>query len=165
MIAPSQGVHVVLDRSFLPGNAAIMVPRTSDGRVMEVPKSGGTATQLAYYEASVQNLVVGASDVYWTTSSGDIIGTPIGGGPSTALVVGSASILGLAADATSVYWATYTYGDTGNVSTSSVKKIPQGGGAATTLWAGADTPEAIQVDDTSVYFTTQSGALLKVTPK
>jgi glycerol-3-phosphate dehydrogenase len=34
MIAPSQGVHVVLDRSFLPGEAAIMVPRTSDGRVM-----------------------------------------------------------------------------------------------------------------------------------
>jgi glycerol-3-phosphate dehydrogenase len=34
MIAPSQGVHVVLDRSFLPGDAAIMVPRTRDGRVM-----------------------------------------------------------------------------------------------------------------------------------
>jgi glycerol-3-phosphate dehydrogenase len=34
MIAPSQGVHVVLDGSFLPGNTAIMVPRTSDGRVM-----------------------------------------------------------------------------------------------------------------------------------
>ena len=34
MIAPSQGVHLVLDRSFLPGDAAIMVPRTSDGRVM-----------------------------------------------------------------------------------------------------------------------------------
>ena len=34
MIVPSQGVHLVLDRSFLPGNAAIMVPRTSDGRVM-----------------------------------------------------------------------------------------------------------------------------------
>jgi glycerol-3-phosphate dehydrogenase len=34
MIAPSQGVHVVLDRSFLPGDAAIMVPRTSDGRVL-----------------------------------------------------------------------------------------------------------------------------------
>jgi glycerol-3-phosphate dehydrogenase len=27
-------VHVVLDRSFLPGDAAIMVPRTRDGRVM-----------------------------------------------------------------------------------------------------------------------------------
>ncbi len=34
MIAPSQGVHLVLDRSFLPGDAAIMVPRTDDGRVM-----------------------------------------------------------------------------------------------------------------------------------
>ncbi len=34
IIAPSQGVHVVLDRSFLAGDAAIMVPRTSDGRVM-----------------------------------------------------------------------------------------------------------------------------------
>src|SRR5438552_5716681 len=34
MIVPSQGVHIVLDRSFLPGDAAIMVPRTSDGRVM-----------------------------------------------------------------------------------------------------------------------------------
>ena len=34
MIAPSQGVHVVLARSFLPGDSAIMVPRTGDGRVM-----------------------------------------------------------------------------------------------------------------------------------
>lgn len=34
MIAPSQGVHVVLARRFLPGDTAIMVPRTSDGRVM-----------------------------------------------------------------------------------------------------------------------------------
>jgi glycerol-3-phosphate dehydrogenase len=34
MIAPSQGVHLVFDRSFLPGNSAIMVPHTSDGRVM-----------------------------------------------------------------------------------------------------------------------------------
>jgi len=34
MIAPSQGVHIVLDRSFLPGETAIMVPHTRDGRVM-----------------------------------------------------------------------------------------------------------------------------------
>ncbi len=34
MIAPSQGVHIVLDRSFLPGDSAIMVPHTDDGRVM-----------------------------------------------------------------------------------------------------------------------------------
>jgi glycerol-3-phosphate dehydrogenase len=34
MIAASQGVHIVLDRSFLPGDTAIMVPHTRDGRVM-----------------------------------------------------------------------------------------------------------------------------------
>jgi glycerol-3-phosphate dehydrogenase len=34
LIAPSQGVHLVLDRAFLPGGTALMVPRTSDGRVM-----------------------------------------------------------------------------------------------------------------------------------
>lgn len=34
IIVPSQGVHITLDRSFLAGDSAIMVPRTSDGRVM-----------------------------------------------------------------------------------------------------------------------------------
>ena len=34
MIAPSQGVHLVLDRSFQPGNTAILVPHTSDKRVL-----------------------------------------------------------------------------------------------------------------------------------
>jgi len=34
MIAPSQGVHLVLPREFLPGDSAIMVPHTRDGRVM-----------------------------------------------------------------------------------------------------------------------------------
>jgi glycerol-3-phosphate dehydrogenase len=36
MIRPSQGVHLVLDRSFLPGEAAILIPRTDDGRVLFV---------------------------------------------------------------------------------------------------------------------------------
>jgi glycerol-3-phosphate dehydrogenase len=34
LIQPSQGVHITLDRSFLAGDTAIMVPRTADGRVM-----------------------------------------------------------------------------------------------------------------------------------
>jgi glycerol-3-phosphate dehydrogenase len=34
IIAPSQGVHIVLDKHFLPGEAAIMVPHTDDGRVL-----------------------------------------------------------------------------------------------------------------------------------
>jgi len=34
MIRPSQGIHIVLDRDFLKSDHALMVPRTSDGRVM-----------------------------------------------------------------------------------------------------------------------------------
>ncbi|MGI9625406.1 MAG: glycerol-3-phosphate dehydrogenase/oxidase [Longimicrobiales bacterium] len=34
IIQPSQGVHIVLERSFLPGDSAIMVPETDDGRVL-----------------------------------------------------------------------------------------------------------------------------------
>ncbi len=33
-LRPSQGVHVVLDKSFLPGDYAIMIPKTEDGRVL-----------------------------------------------------------------------------------------------------------------------------------
>jgi glycerol-3-phosphate dehydrogenase len=34
IVAPSQGVHAVVDREFLPGTHALMVPKTSDGRVL-----------------------------------------------------------------------------------------------------------------------------------
>ncbi|MFN7626518.1 MAG: FAD-dependent oxidoreductase [Pirellula sp.] len=34
MVSASQGVHIVLPRGFLRGNAAVIVPKTSDGRVI-----------------------------------------------------------------------------------------------------------------------------------
>ncbi|CAN5359014.1 glycerol-3-phosphate dehydrogenase/oxidase [soil metagenome] len=34
MVAPSQGVHIVVDREFLPGGQALLVPKTADGRVL-----------------------------------------------------------------------------------------------------------------------------------
>ncbi len=33
-IVPSQGVHIILDKKFLQGQSAIMIPKTSDGRVL-----------------------------------------------------------------------------------------------------------------------------------
>lgn len=43
MIAPSQGIHVVLDSSFLQSDSAILVPHTADGRVMfAIPWHGHT---------------------------------------------------------------------------------------------------------------------------
>jgi glycerol-3-phosphate dehydrogenase len=34
MVAPSQGVHMVVDREFLNSESALMVPKTADGRVL-----------------------------------------------------------------------------------------------------------------------------------
>lgn len=34
LVRPSQGIHLVVDQSFLGGNTAIMIPKTSDGRVL-----------------------------------------------------------------------------------------------------------------------------------
>ena len=43
MVAPSQGVHIVVDSSFLPGNHAMLIPKTADGRVLfAVPWLGKT---------------------------------------------------------------------------------------------------------------------------
>ena len=43
MVSPSQGIHLVLDRAFLPGTTALMVPHTSDGRVLfAIPWHGHT---------------------------------------------------------------------------------------------------------------------------
>ncbi|MBF4472363.1 glycerol-3-phosphate dehydrogenase/oxidase [Flavobacterium sp. HJJ] len=33
-IVPSQGIHLVFDKSFLPGEHALMIPKTNDGRVL-----------------------------------------------------------------------------------------------------------------------------------
>jgi glycerol-3-phosphate dehydrogenase len=34
MVAPSQGVHLVVDREFFPGDHALLIPKTDDGRVL-----------------------------------------------------------------------------------------------------------------------------------
>jgi glycerol-3-phosphate dehydrogenase len=43
MLAPSQGIHLVFDSTFLSGDTAIMVPHTTDGRVLfAIPWHGHT---------------------------------------------------------------------------------------------------------------------------
>src|SRR5262249_40828599 len=58
MVAPSQGAHLVFDRSFLPGTNAILVPHTRDGRVMfAIPWHGHTlvgTTDTPMKEASLE---------------------------------------------------------------------------------------------------------------
>ena len=58
MIAPSQGIHLVFERSFLPSDSAIMVPHTPDGRLMfAIPWHGHTlvgTTDVAISETSLE---------------------------------------------------------------------------------------------------------------
>jgi len=58
MVTPSQGVHLVLPRDFLPGDSAIMVPHTDDGRVLfAIPWHGRTVvgtTDTAVPESSLE---------------------------------------------------------------------------------------------------------------
>jgi glycerol-3-phosphate dehydrogenase len=58
LIAPSQGIHLVFDGAYLPGESAIMVPHTSDGRVMfAIPWHGHTVvgtTDTALTEPSLE---------------------------------------------------------------------------------------------------------------
>ena len=43
LVAPSQGVHIVVDREFLPTDHAMLIPKTADGRVLfAVPWLGKT---------------------------------------------------------------------------------------------------------------------------
>jgi glycerol-3-phosphate dehydrogenase len=59
-VEPSQGTHLVLPRRFLPGEAALMIPKTDDGRVLfAIPWQGrlllGT-TDVAVPEATAEPL-------------------------------------------------------------------------------------------------------------
>jgi glycerol-3-phosphate dehydrogenase len=36
LVRSSQGIHIVVDRSFMPGDDAVMIPKTDDGRVLFV---------------------------------------------------------------------------------------------------------------------------------
>lgn len=58
MVSPSQGIHLVFDRSFLPGDTAFVVPKTPDGRVMfAIPWHGHTlvgTTDVAVPDAKLE---------------------------------------------------------------------------------------------------------------
>ena len=62
LISPSQGAHLVFDRSFLPGANAILVPHTKDGRVMfAIPWHGHTlagTTDTPVAEATLEPLAL-----------------------------------------------------------------------------------------------------------
>jgi len=74
MVAPSQGVHLVVERAFLPGDHALLVPKTADGRVLfAVPWLGKT--------------ILGTTD----TPRGDIVAEPQPFAEEVAFILGEAA--------------------------------------------------------------------------
>lgn len=80
MISPSQGIHLVFDRSFLPGSSAIMVPHTSDGRVMfAIPWHGHTVvgtTDTPIPEASLDPAPLEKEVEFILTTAGQYLHKP-----------------------------------------------------------------------------------------
>ena len=81
LIAPSQGIHLVFDGSFLPAGAAIMVPHTSDGRVMfAIPWHGHTmvgTTDTPIEEASLEPLPLEEEIEFVLETAGRYLRKPI----------------------------------------------------------------------------------------
>jgi glycerol-3-phosphate dehydrogenase len=62
-VRPSRGAHIVLDKSFLPSDQALMIPRTADGRVLfAIPWQG--------------QLLAGTTDIPSDVPETDPIATP-----------------------------------------------------------------------------------------
>ncbi len=80
IMAPSQGVHLVLDKTFLPGDAAIMVPHTSDGRVMfAIPWHNRTllgTTDTAVEEVTLEPLPQEVEIDFILTTAGQYLAHP-----------------------------------------------------------------------------------------
>ncbi|PVY38528.1 glycerol-3-phosphate dehydrogenase/oxidase [Pontibacter virosus] len=80
LVMPSQGVHVVLDKIFLPGNVALMIPKTPDGRVLfAIPWQGhvliGT-TDTPLQELSLEPVALDAEINFILQTAGQYLEKP-----------------------------------------------------------------------------------------
>jgi len=88
-------------------------PHGSGGSVVQFPLNRvGSPVVLASMVAPAKptNLVVDASNVYWTDATGAVYRVPIGGGTVTTLGCNQAQPWGIAQDTNYVYWTDVTLG-------------------------------------------------------
>ena len=80
LLAPSQGIHLVFDRSFVPGESAILVPHTRDGRVLfAIPWHGRTlvgTTDTPIAEATPEPRPLDAEIAYVLETAGRYLSRP-----------------------------------------------------------------------------------------
>jgi glycerol-3-phosphate dehydrogenase len=92
LVVTSQGIHLVFDRSFLKGDTALMVPRTSDGRVLFVIPWHGHAvagtTDTPVDEPSLEPKALGEEIEFVLETAGRYLSRPPGRADVLAVYVG-----------------------------------------------------------------------------
>ncbi|MGD0736517.1 MAG: FAD-dependent oxidoreductase [Terracidiphilus sp.] len=92
LVVTSQGIHLVFDRSFLKGDTALMVPRTSDGRVLFVIPWHGHAvagtTDTPVDEPSLEPKALEEEIEFVLETAGRYLTRPPGRGDVLAVYVG-----------------------------------------------------------------------------
>ena len=80
ILAASRGSHVVLDKSFLPGESALLIPETPDGRVMfAIPWHGHTVvgtTDVAIPSAPIEPRATDAEIEFILETAGRYLARP-----------------------------------------------------------------------------------------
>ena len=92
LVRPSQGIHIVVDSSFMPGNDALMIPETDDGRVLfVVPWHGklliGT-TDTPLNEHSLEPVALGAEVDFVMRTANKYLGQTIASNDVRAVFAG-----------------------------------------------------------------------------
>ncbi len=128
----------------------------SDGEIVKVSTSGGSATVLATGQVSPRALALDSNSVYWTTATTIRKVALNGGGTPMTLASGQQKPTDLAVDATHAYWTDQLAG--------TVMSVSLAGGTPTAIATGQPSPYAIAIDDKSVYWSNLSmfGAIMKV---
>jgi hypothetical protein len=139
---------------------------STDGRVVSVPKDGGSLTTLALGQAAPTYLAVDSTSAYFISSAygsadgGAVLSVPLTGADpwnTTTLAAGQNNPSGLAVDGTSIYWT--------NAGDGTVMSVPLAGGTPRTLASGQSGASGIAVDATRVYWmTTSSGGAVVELP-
>jgi hypothetical protein len=105
---------------------------------------GGVPTLISTGPATVQQIAVDATNVYWTAADGTVMKAPVAGGAATQLAK-ARSTYGIAVARTSVYFS--------DPLSRQIVRVPIDGGAPTLVAQAPDGPGTLVTDASNVYFT------------